>query len=71
MSSLDVQFSVLLEGHRLKEQDDRRLAVMDSTVHVGELQAHTEVFSPVEYKHVTADFEREKHSPKNVNSVIF
>ncbi len=62
-----MQFSVLLEGHGLKERDDRRVAVMDSTAHVGKLQAR----SPVEYKHVTADIEPEKHSPKNINSVIF
>ncbi|XP_016140702.1 cilia- and flagella-associated protein 74 [Sinocyclocheilus grahami] len=35
MSSLDVQFSVLLEGHCLTERNDRTQSVMDSTVHVG------------------------------------
>ncbi|XP_050973466.1 cilia- and flagella-associated protein 74 [Labeo rohita] len=35
MSSLDVQFSVLLESHCLTERNDQILAVMDSTVHVG------------------------------------
>ncbi|XP_016316600.1 cilia- and flagella-associated protein 74-like, partial [Sinocyclocheilus anshuiensis] len=35
MSSLDVQFSVLLEGHCLTERNDRIQSVMDSTVHVG------------------------------------
>ncbi|KAL1269183.1 hypothetical protein QQF64_031472 [Cirrhinus molitorella] len=35
MSSLDVRFSVLLESHFLTERNDRILAVMDSTVHVG------------------------------------
>ncbi|XP_016372318.1 cilia- and flagella-associated protein 74 [Sinocyclocheilus rhinocerous] len=35
MSSLDVQFSVLLESHCLTEQNDRIQSVMDSTVHVG------------------------------------